>query len=195
MIFGSAYYVLWFWMWYRIAPGFAIAYVFIPFFENIILLACINWCWHAFINPEDPEDPYVQSITILDGQINVLNEDYHVVHHQYPGGHWEDYVGFRDKHWGEYITRKATCFRSVHTFLIFFTFLFRDYEELANTFVDLKGEAEGKPMTQEEKIVLLKARLRACWWGPRASAENKLKGGEIGNLMDGQGEEFVDRRT
>jgi hypothetical protein len=28
---------------------------------------------------------YVLSITILGGPFNVLHEDYHVVHHQYPG--------------------------------------------------------------------------------------------------------------
>ena len=32
-----------------------------------------------------------QAITILNGTINVLNEDAHVVHHQYPGTHWTNH--------------------------------------------------------------------------------------------------------
>merc|ERR1711988_1883637 len=67
---------------------FATAYLLYPFLENVVLLACVNWSWHAFNNPNDPEDEYVGSVTILDGPINVLNEDFHVVHHQYPGEHW-----------------------------------------------------------------------------------------------------------
>ena len=46
------------------------------------MLACIQWCWHGFVDPQDPENPFVGSITLLDGPINVLGEDYHVVHHQ-----------------------------------------------------------------------------------------------------------------
>merc|ERR1712232_85786 len=52
---------------------FAIGVVVFPFFEAGLLLAAVNWSWHAFINPDDPEDEFVQSITILDGQINILN--------------------------------------------------------------------------------------------------------------------------
>ena len=39
-----------------------------------------------------------QSITILHGPINVLNEDAHVVHHQYPGAHWTQHPDLMRKH-------------------------------------------------------------------------------------------------
>ena len=40
----------------------------------------------------------LQSITILHGPINVLNEDAHVVHHQYPGAHWTQHPDLMRKH-------------------------------------------------------------------------------------------------
>ena len=40
--------------------------------------------WHAFLDPEDVENEYVASITILGGTINVLNEDSHVRHAHAP---------------------------------------------------------------------------------------------------------------
>ena len=106
------------------------------------------------------------SVTILDGPINVLNEDFHVVHHQYPGEHWTKHELRADKHWEQYIEHRATCFRGTHAFEIFGMVVARDYDMLAKKFVDLKGEKTGKPMTHQETVKLLQSRVRACWWGP-----------------------------
>lgn len=163
---------MWFWGWVvlwatLISPTFAIAFVAFPFFEAGVLLAAVNWSWHAFLDPNDPENEYVQSITILDGAINVLNEDFHVVHHQFPGAHWTDHPSHRDKVWAEYIENRASCFRRTHAFEIFGMSVARDYDALAKKFVDLYGEKHGCPMTHEERVTLIKQRLRGCWWGPR----------------------------
>ena len=52
-----------------------------------------------------------------------------------------------------------------------------------------KGEKERKvaPLTKEEKILLIKQRVRGCWWGPRVPKEIalRLQGKEIGNIEDG----------
>jgi fatty acid desaturase len=86
MFMGSAYWLAWFYFWACRDLTFAVAYVGYPVLENILLLACINWAWHAFNDLDDPMNEYISSLTILNGPMNVLNEDYHVVHHQYPGG-------------------------------------------------------------------------------------------------------------
>jgi hypothetical protein len=88
MFMGTVFYFIWFGMFFRLSPIFAFAYIFYPLLENVLLLACIQWCWHGFLDPKNPENPYVGSITVLKGPINVLGEDFHVVHHQYPGAHW-----------------------------------------------------------------------------------------------------------
>merc|ERR1712146_533687 len=110
--------------------------------ENVMLLACINWCWHAFLNPENPMDEFVGSVTIFDVPINVLEEDYHVVHHQYPGAHWTQHPKMYQKHFekGDYTASQiATCFRNTHAFELFFCIILRDYNMLASKFEDLGG--------------------------------------------------------
>ena len=85
-VLGTAYYGVWMYLVARwVSPAFSMLYIFYPFLEQSLMLSGINWSWHAFIDPNDVENEYVQSITLLGGTINVLNEDSHVVHHQYPG--------------------------------------------------------------------------------------------------------------
>merc|ERR1719478_2002951 len=131
MIIGTVYFVAWYVGHWLVNPTFAHCYVLFPFFENVLLLACVNWCWHAFLNPEDPEDEFVGSVTIIDGPINVLNEDYHVVHHQYPGAHWTEHPELAQKHWKEYENVRGSVFRGTHAFEIFGMVLAGDYEMLA----------------------------------------------------------------
>lgn len=174
---------LWFLAWVLIcasviSPAFAIIFVVFPFCEAMMLLAAVNWSWHAFLDPNDPENEYVQSITIVDGCINVLNEDSHVVHHQFPGAHWTDHPSHVDKLWDMYIEQRASVFRRTHAFEIFGMSVARDYEALAKKFVDLRGEKEGRPMTHSERVDLMKRRLRGCWWGPRVYIKAATAGKE-----------------
>mmetsp|Transcript_453 Transcript_453/g.659 ORF Transcript_453/g.659 Transcript_453/m.659 type:complete len:462 (+) Transcript_453:72-1457(+) len=173
---GSVWFFAWVCVWaVSVSPMFAFTYVAFPFFEAGVLLAAVNWSWHAFVDPTDPSNEYVQSITILDGPINVLNEDSHVVHHQYPGTHWTNHPNFVDKHWEKYIEHRASVFRGTHAFEIFGMSVARDYDALAKKFVDIHGERVGSPLTHTERVELIKSRLRACWWGPRLSTNQNTQ--------------------
>eukprot|EP00472_Partenskyella_glossopodia_P012936 CAMPEP_0197519194 /NCGR_PEP_ID=MMETSP1318-20131121/4458_1 /TAXON_ID=552666 /ORGANISM="Partenskyella glossopodia, Strain RCC365" /LENGTH=451 /DNA_ID=CAMNT_0043070033 /DNA_START=65 /DNA_END=1420 /DNA_ORIENTATION=- len=179
MVTGSMWWLGFFGLTYSIHPLFAISYILYPLAENIVLLACIQWCWHAFLDPNDPENEYVGSITIFDGPINVLNEDYHVVHHQYPGAHWTKNPQLYDKHFqkGEYEQHVATVFRNTHAFEMFFLIILAEYDQMAEKFIDLTGK-----LSHEQKKDLIKQRLRTCWWGPRANLNIKLQRKEVGNF-------------
>jgi len=74
MLGGCVYWWSWFALWARNSLPFALGYVLYPFAENIILLAAINWSWHAFNDADNPGDEYVTSLTIFDGPMNILNE-------------------------------------------------------------------------------------------------------------------------
>ena len=80
----------------------------------------------------------------MDGPINVLNEDFHVVHHQSPGEHWTRHEMRASKHWDQYIEHRATCFRGTHAFEIFGMVVARDYDMLAKKFVDKTKTGEKK---------------------------------------------------
>lgn len=172
VLLGTAWFLGWLCLVGKvISPTFALVYVSFPFFEASLLLAAVNWSWHAFLDPKDPSNEYVQSITILDGCINVLNEDAHVVHHQYPGAHWTQHPGHQTKHWESYADNQASVFRRTHAFEVFGMVVARDYDALAKKFVDLKGDRDGCPMTHAEKVELMKERTRGVWWGPRLAEQ------------------------
>ena len=112
-------------------PKFMVMYLLYPFFESVVMLAAINWCWHAFIDPDDPDNPHVASLTITSGPINVLNENYHVAHHAQPGRHWAKVQ--ETQYRLEYDPRHATgsTFKNTHVFELFVLILCKDYEGLA----------------------------------------------------------------
>ena len=85
MFAGMAYYasvlalVCWIVDW-----RFCVAYFVYPLCESASFLGAIAYLWHGFVEPSDPTNQYINSITILDGKDNIFNEDYHVVHHHAP---------------------------------------------------------------------------------------------------------------
>jgi hypothetical protein len=186
-VLGTLYYVAFVALVARTyGSWFAVAYLVYPFLEQCLMLSGINWVWHAFLDPDDVENEYVQSITILGGTINVLNEDSHVVHHQYPGVHWSTHGKLLSKHEVRYGEKVGSVFYGTHTFEMLALILLADYDKLADRFVghlpsnavpDLFGvgvhdqskvERPKCPISHDEAKELIKARLRACWWGPRA---------------------------
>jgi hypothetical protein len=134
---------------------FGFAYLLIPHLSCIFLLAAINYTWHAWTDPSEPKNIYKNSITVLDGQYNVYNEDFHVEHHKRPQTHWREYPVNFEKHIEEYKQNRAVIFQDTQAFEIFFLILFNDFEKMADKFVDLNGD-----MSREEIIALLKYRLQ-----------------------------------
>mmetsp|Transcript_18147 Transcript_18147/g.51191 ORF Transcript_18147/g.51191 Transcript_18147/m.51191 type:complete len:518 (-) Transcript_18147:499-2052(-) len=174
MVLGTAYYMIWVACLYRLSPTFTFWYVLFPAGENILLLACIQWCWHGFVDHENPENPFVGSITLLDGPINVLGEDFHTVHHQYPGAHWTQHEEKYKKHANGYKQSSASAFQNTHAFEMFFLIILREYKQMAEKFVDMSG----KYPTHEDKEKLIRQRLQTCWWGPNACKDYQQHGWE-----------------
>ncbi|MGB0918009.1 MAG: fatty acid desaturase [Flavobacteriales bacterium] len=134
---------------------FGFAYLLIPHMSCIFLLAAINYTWHAWTDPSEPKNIYKNSITVLEGQYNVYNEDYHVEHHKRPQTHWRDYPVNYEKHLEEYKKNRAVIFQDTQAFELFFYILFNDFDKMADKFVDLNED-----MSREDIIALLKHRLQ-----------------------------------
>jgi fatty acid desaturase len=134
---------------------FGVAYLVIPHLSCIFLLAAINYTWHAWTDPTEPKNIYKNSITLLEGQYNVYNEDFHVEHHKRPQTHWCEYPVNYAKHIEEYKSNRAVIFKDTQAFEVFFLILFSDFEKMADKFVDLNGD-----MSREDIIALLKHRLQ-----------------------------------
>lgn len=140
-------------------------YLLVPHFETINYLAAINYTWHAFVDPKDPDNEYIKSITILKGQYNLFNEDFHVEHHIRPGLHWSKSEDEYRKRFSDYVENAATVFEDTQEFELFTWILIGDWDELAKHFVDLSGK-----LSHEGKIKLLKYRAGAV---PRAGPADK----------------------
>lgn len=134
---------------------FACAYWLYPLLESTSLLAMIAYIWHAFVEPTDPTNQYVNSVTILNGGDNVWNEDYHVVHHHAPHIHWTDAPAHFEKNKAKYAEHTATIFQDCEEGNMIHWIFAGDWDSLAEHFVDLNGK-----MTHDEKKQLLVRRLK-----------------------------------
>lgn len=146
-----------------ISPLFALMYVWYPLVEANILLSAVNYTWHAFIDPDNHDNDYVNSTTILDAMNFTLDEEYHVVHHQYSGVHWSKNQELYERHIEDYKKCTATVFRGTNIFVIWGMVVNKDYDGLCDHFVQYE-EDESKRLSREELRELLKARLRCTTW-------------------------------
>mmetsp|Transcript_29057 Transcript_29057/g.68300 ORF Transcript_29057/g.68300 Transcript_29057/m.68300 type:complete len:531 (-) Transcript_29057:120-1712(-) len=146
-----------------VSPTFAAFYIVYPLIEGNILLGAVNYTWHAFIDPNDHDNDYVNSVTILNGLNFTLNEEYHVVHHQHGGVHWSRNKELYEKHIDEYKKHTATVFKDCNLFVIWGMIVAKDYDGLVDNFVQYE-EDESKKLSREELAQLLKERLQCTTW-------------------------------
>jgi len=136
-------------------PLFCICYWIYPHYEATIGLGAIAYLWHAFVDEADPGNQYVNSVTILEGQDNVWNEDYHVVHHHFPGVHWTQMPAQYEKDLEKYKACTATIFRDTEQGMLLKMLFSNDWDGMAAHFVDLNDK-----LNHEEKKALLLKRLK-----------------------------------
>jgi len=136
---------------------FCFWYLFYPLVEGNILLSVVNYTWHAFIDPADPSNDYVNSTTVVEGQNFCLKEEYHVVHHQYAGVHWSKHKALYEKHLPEYKKARATIFYAENLFVIFGCIVAKDYDKLAELYYEPPAD-----MTKQQLADMMRDRLRTC---------------------------------
>jgi len=133
---------------------FALAYYIFPHLEISVYLSAINWSWHCFIDPDDPDNGYIKSLTILNGHYDVWHEDFHAMHHMRGQKHWTDSKKDYQEHFQVFCDNQATIFEDTQEFEIFVRVICRDFEYLASHFVDGSGK-----LSKKGKVALMKRRL------------------------------------
>ncbi len=117
-----------------------------------------NWAQHAFIDPSDAGNNYKNSITCINSIYNrrCFNDGYHIGHHLRPSMHWtdmpQDFLDNQDK----YIANQAVVFEKLDYFVIWFLLMTKNYNTLANYFVDLGNTFNNKA----EIVDFLKQRVQ-----------------------------------
>jgi fatty acid desaturase len=142
-----------------ISPAWAAASLLWAFVEGNILLCMVNWVWHCFIEPSDPLNPYVVSTTIVRGKEFIFNEEFHAVHHAFPGLHWQRYPEAFAKGVASGGYKKAIMLQDENLFVVWGTIVAGDFAALAKLVHDPAGDWDPK-----ELPAVLAARLQHTTW-------------------------------
>ena len=117
-----------------------------------------NWAQHAFVDQDEPENDYKNSITCINSFYNktCFNDGYHIGHHANPNMHWTDMPGDFLKNQQKYIDNNAIVFEGIDYNQIWFYLMTKRYDTLAKHFVNLGNRFS----SDAEIIALLKARTK-----------------------------------
>jgi fatty acid desaturase len=111
-----------------------------------LLMMMGNWAQHAFIDPAQPGNNYLNSITCVNSVYNkrCWNDGYHIGHHLRPHLHWtempKDFVANVDK----YASNKALVFEKLDYNQIWAKLMFKKYDSLADYVINLNGTYPSK---------------------------------------------------
>lgn len=101
-----------------------------------------NWAQHAFIDTNEPENIYKNSITCINSGYNkkCFNDGYHIGHHLRPGMHWTEMPGDFLKNIEKYRANEAIVFEGLDYFQIWFLLMTKNYAYLSKRLVPLSDE-------------------------------------------------------
>lgn len=150
LYYGSILYFAWRWAW-----DFTLVFLIFPHLESIVFFGAISYLWHSFLNEDDTNNEYVNSMTILRGHDNIFNEDFHVAHHN-NSMHWTEYPEHFEKNKELFIKNQATIFEDTEEGLLLYWLFSQKFDCMAEHWVDLENK-----LSHEEKKSLILKRLRA----------------------------------
>jgi fatty acid desaturase len=128
----------------------------IPFVFCRFIMMAGNWGQHAFIDPRDPANPFMSSITVVNCRYNrrSFNDGYHIGHHRKANRHWTEMPVEFDRDRALYAQNGAVVFHGIDFTMVWFYLMLKRYDWLARHYVDF-GDV---PKTREEIIALLRSR-------------------------------------
>ena len=128
-----------------------------PFLLMRWLLMAGNFAQHAFVDVDDPDNPYRNSNCLINARYNhkAYNDGYHIVHHIRPGMHWSEMPQWFLDHYDRFVEQDAVVFDGLgDNQQVFWLLMTRRYDTLAEHLVDFRGR------THEQKVEMLKSRVQ-----------------------------------
>lgn len=129
----------------------------IPLLLIRVLMMSGNWSQHAFVDAEDPGNPYLSSTSLINHRYNVncYNDGYHVVHHVAPMLHWSEMPGHLEDNFATYAANDALIFDGIgNNQTIWWCLMTKNYGKLADHLVRYPGDTRSR----DEIIAMLKRR-------------------------------------
>ncbi len=123
-----------------------------------VLMMGGNWGQHAFVHPDDPSNPYLNSLTCINTRYNrrCFNDGYHIHHHVKARAHWSDLPGEFEDNKRVYGEQDSVIFEGIDFFQVWALLMLKQWSFLADRFVQLPGAPE---RSKEEVISFLKSRM------------------------------------
>jgi Fatty acid desaturase len=117
-------------------------FLVVPYFANWFWQGILDWTWHIFANPEEPDNVRTATITVIDRSDDFwgdfVRENYHLSHHIKQSLHWTEWKPFYEQNPALFVD--STTFRGLDLFEIFYWTTVRGrVEPLAEKYVDQTG--------------------------------------------------------
>lgn len=116
----------------------------VTFIVSRMIMMVGNWTQHAFIDPNDPANPYKNCCTTINVRYNqrCWNDGYHTSHHARPALHWTEHPVNFQRHLHDYAVNKAVVFDRLDFGGVFLCLMTQNYQKLANHFVKVENAFE-----------------------------------------------------
>jgi len=130
----------------------------LPFLTARFTMMCGNWAQHAFVDQDDPGNPYKNSIVFIDHPYNrrCFNDGFHIGHHVKPNRHWTEMPEDFQRQLPKYAEAGAIVFRGVDYFQIWLMLMTKNHRKLAEHLVVWPGNDD----SIEARVALIQSRLQ-----------------------------------
>jgi fatty acid desaturase len=130
----------------------------LPLVISRFIMMVGNWAQHSFVDADDPENFYKNSVTCINTKYNkkCWNDGYHISHHIKPNLHWTLHPDHLISNKELYAQNKALVFHGIHFLHIWWYLMNKDYPGLARHVVNINGTFTA----EEDAIALMESRTR-----------------------------------